>query len=73
MYIYESKGIGNLKFEVMGSSGKYNGFAVGKRWAEVTVRMWKKDIACGLLFIHELYDIEKFPTWWLDEVLFKRK
>jgi hypothetical protein len=73
MYIYESTGVGNLKFGIMSPTGKYNGYAVGKRWAEVTVRMWKRDIQDGLLFIHELYEDGRFPYWWLNEVIYKRK
>jgi hypothetical protein len=46
-----------------------NGFLLGKKWLNVTVAMWKEDIAQGLLFKHELYQDPKFPEWWLDSIL----
>lgn len=46
-----------------------NGFYVGKKWLNVTVKMWKEDIEQGLLYKTELYKDEKFPEWWLDSVL----
>lgn len=46
-----------------------NGFALGKKWLNVTVAMWLEDIALGTLFKHELYADPKFPHWWLDRVL----
>jgi hypothetical protein len=52
-----------------GRTHPMNGFAVGKKWLSVTVKMWKEDISQGLLFKHELYDDPKFPHWWLDSVL----
>lgn len=45
-----------------------NGFYVGKKYLNVTVKMWKRDIKYGTLFIKELYE-DKFPHWWLDSVL----
>ncbi len=75
MYIWESRGIGDLKlgnvFDV--DVDKPNGYAIGKRWMEVTVRMWREDISKGLLFTWELYEDGRFPHWWLDEVLFGKK
>ena len=46
-----------------------NGFALGKKWLNVTVAMWLEDIELGTLFKHELYEDGKFPHWWLDKVL----
>lgn len=46
-----------------------NGFYVGKKWLNVTVKMWKEDIESGLLFKYELYSDLKYPHWWLDSVL----
>lgn len=46
-----------------------NGFYVGKKWLNVTVKMWKEDIECGMLWKWELYKDGKFPEWWLDNVL----
>ena len=48
-----------------------NGFFLGKKWLNVTVAMWKEDIAAGNLHIFELYDDPRLPDWWLDKV-FKR-
>jgi hypothetical protein len=46
-----------------------NGFYVGKRWLNVSVKMWKEDIEKGLLFKQELYNDPNYPHWWLDKVL----
>jgi len=75
MYIWESCGIGNLKQGLMNQlpGQKLNGFAIGKKWATVTVEMWKKDIKDGLLFESELYREGKYPSEWLDEVLYGTK
>lgn len=48
-----------------------NGFAVGKKWMNVSITMWKEDIAQHLLLEKELYDDPKFPHWWLDTVFNK--
>lgn len=48
-----------------------NGFALGKKWLNVTLAMWLEDIALGTLFKFELYEDGKFPHWWLDKVLNK--
>lgn len=48
-----------------------NGFLLGKKWLNVTVKMWFEDIDKGLLFRCELYDDPNLPHWWLDS-LFKR-
>lgn len=45
-----------------------NGFALGKKWLNVQVTMWKEDIALGLFFKSELYDDPKYPHWWLDSI-----
>lgn len=47
-----------------------NGYALGKKWMDVTVEMWKEDIKKGLLFIFELYEDDRYPRWWLD-IVFK--
>jgi hypothetical protein len=70
MYLWESQGKGNLRFGVMGiDKTKPNGYAVGKRWMQITVNMWREDIKKGLLFVWELYEEKRYPNWWLDEVL----
>lgn len=49
-----------------------NGYALGKKWLNVHVSMWREDIESGILFKSELYSDNKFPHWWLDSI-FKRK
>jgi len=45
-----------------------NGFALGKKWLNVHVKMWREDIQTGILFKKELYEDPKFPHWWLDSI-----
>lgn len=45
-----------------------NGYYVGKKWLNVTVKMWLEDIEKGLLFKRELYDDPKYPHRWLDNI-----
>lgn len=46
-----------------------NGYALGKKWLNVTLAMWLEDIRAGNLFKYELYSDPKLPHWWLDSVL----
>ena len=48
---------------------KTNGFYHGKKYLNVTVAMWKEDLARGTLFRVELYNDPRFPHSWLDKVL----
>lgn len=66
MFEWESKGLGDLSFNTLSSS--LNGFAIGKRYMEVTVVMWKEDIKKGLLLEQEIYSEKVFPVWWIKEV-----
>lgn len=66
MYLFETRGIGDLKFQLF-TDGKINGFAVGKRYMNVAIEMWKRDIPQGLIFRKELE--EEFPKWFLDKFL----
>jgi hypothetical protein len=68
MFLWESYGLGELKIGLF-NQGKINGYAVGKHWMDVTVKMWREDIRKGSLVKEELYD--EFPNWhwWLDRVL----
>jgi hypothetical protein len=45
-----------------------NGFSVGKTYLNVHEKMWKEDIALGLLRKRELYEDGLFPEWWLDSI-----
>lgn len=49
-----------------------NGYALGKKWLNVNVSMWKEDIEKGLLNKTELYADSKFPDWWLDSIFKKQ-
>lgn len=46
-----------------------NGYALGKKWMDVFLAMWRQDIEEGNLFKFELYTSGEFPEWWLDKVL----
>jgi hypothetical protein len=54
-----------------GPVSRENGYALGKKWLSVNVKMWKEDMALGTLFLKELYEDDKFPHWWLDSVFKK--
>lgn len=47
---------------------KYNGFFIGKKRLNITIKMWKEDLKLGNLSRYELYN-DRFPHWWLDKVL----
>ena len=51
---------------------KTNGYALGKKWMDVTVAMWKEDILQGNLFVFELQEDEArspgYPDWFLKLV-----
>ena len=59
--VYESTGKGECRWN--------NGYYIGKKYMDVTVKMWREDIKLGTLFVHELYEGDKYPSWWLDKVL----
>ena len=77
MYLYESIGKGDLNNLISGifvqtqDKESINGYALGKKWLNLTVTMWKEDIKNRLLFKHELYEDDKYPVWWLDSILKK--
>lgn len=49
--------------------GADNGFAIGKRYLNLQVTSWKEALLEGSISKSELYEDEKYPTWWLDSVL----
>ena len=60
MYLHESTGAPL-------PDARTNGFALGKKWMDVTVAAWKEDIPqCGLL-VSEL-QAEGWPDWFLGRV-----
>jgi hypothetical protein len=44
-----------------------NGYAIGKKWMDVTVAAWREDIAQMGLFVSELQG-DGYPDWFLDRV-----
>jgi len=58
MYLFESFG--------QGKPSNKNGYYLGKKWMDVFIEQYKKDIKEGLLFPFELK--EDFPDWWLMDV-----
>ncbi len=70
MFLYETTGKGNLK-ATMFSTKALNGYAVGKHWMDVMIKMWLQDIRQGVLFIDELYKEHLEWHWWLDRVIRK--
>lgn len=70
MYQYESHGQGDLGLGLF--AGSINGYAVAKHWLNVTVAMWKEDLAAGPLHLRRQELYEAVPAelhWWLDKVL----
>lgn len=55
MFVWESTGKGALGKGLFGGEGPFNGYAVGKRYLDVMLALWKEDIRGGLLFPSELY------------------
>lgn len=60
LYNHESYGTG---------LNENNGYAFGKKYLNVQVAMWREDLLRGWISKAELYEDERFPTWWLDSVL----
>lgn len=44
-----------------------NGFAVGKKWMDATIAMWREDIAKGNLSVLELL-ADNYPVWFLQRI-----
>ena len=61
MYLYESTGV------KLGPLDTWNGFALGKKWMDVTVAMWRVDIQSKMLRVEEL-QADGFPDWFLARV-----
>ena len=61
MYLYESTGV------KLGMLATWNGFALGKKWMDVTAAMWREDIQSKMLRVEEL-QADGFPDWFLARV-----
>ena len=71
MYTFESTGKGSININGFNTIGKKpNGYAVGKKWLNVTVAMWfeSMDKYGWLPEMKNLYNDPIFPHWWLDLV-----
>jgi len=84
IYVYFSQGWDGLDysdesliecFEWDSSGGEIknpmNGYVIGKKWMDVTVKMWREDIRKGLLYKYELYEdpeLEPFKEWVKEQV-----
>jgi len=61
MYNHESHGT------KIPPSDALNGFALGKKWMDVTVAAWREDIQRGLLWVQELQE-DGYPDWFLQRI-----
>jgi hypothetical protein len=63
MFLFESRGVP--------VTSETNGYLIGKRFMDVTVTLWKKNIELGLLTKFELYADPEFKDhhWWLSKVI----
>lgn len=71
MFLFESRGIGIIDISGFNTIGKKpNGYAVGKKWLNVTVAMWFDDMKKHGWYptLQRLYNDDTFPHWWLDQV-----
>ena len=68
MFVAESLGK-FLAYNSKNENGKFNGYAVGKHWMDVTISMWAEDIKTGMLRKKEITDDPKFPLWWSEKIL----
>ena len=45
-----------------------NGFALGKKWMDVTIAAWKEDILSRGLLVSELQGDDGYPDWFLERI-----
>lgn len=66
MFVFESQGKGRV--------ARDNGFAIGKKWLDVTLASWLDDLNASppMLRAFELYGDPEIPNWWLDKVIPQR-
>lgn len=70
MYNFETFGKGNISIEGFNASNnKPNGYAVGKKFLNITVSMWMEEIEKYGWYpvIKRIYSDDTFPIWWLDK------
>lgn len=63
MYSFETFGKPRIKYNELQANGKYNAYAIGKHWMDVTIAMWKEDIINGNLKKFELLDDPEIPEF----------
>jgi hypothetical protein len=61
MYLHESTGAPL-------PDPRTNGYALGKKWMDVTVAAWKEDIEQLGLLVSELQGEDGYPDWFLERV-----
>lgn len=70
MFIAETYGGGRAEIK------PNNGFAIGKKWMDVTVAEWLESLngfgRDRVLNAYELYADPTYPHWWLDKVIPER-
>lgn len=63
MYSYETFGHPRIKYNELQENGKYNAYAIGKHWMDVTIAMWREDIINGNLIKFELLNDPDIPDF----------
>lgn len=73
LYTFESTGKGKINDggDIFGITEKVNGYALGKRWLNVTVAMWKEQLKKYPYLVEHYYNDPQFPHWWLDQIFKK--
>lgn len=61
MYEHETHG------KTLERTEKLNGFALGKKWMDVTIAGWREEIASRGLLVSELI-ADGYPEWFLERV-----
>lgn len=81
MYEFETFGKGSISIDGFNTSGlNPNGYAVGKKFLNITVSMWMDELKPFINgernrthigwfnTISRIYHDKSFPKWWLDEI-----
>ncbi len=63
MHSFETFGFPRIKYNEIQENGKYNAYAIGKHWMDVTIAMWREDIINGNLIKFELLDDPEIPEF----------
>lgn len=63
MYSFETFGKPRIKYSQLQNNGMFNGYAIGKHWMDVTLAMWKEDVANGHLIKNEILSDQEIPEF----------